>query len=415
MTLSLITTASSFTSTSHRSGCIDVTNDQYLTVSSSNAFRKFSLATGAQVGSDITVTTSGQAVALITPASAVVLCNGASHDFIEISSGYRQVVNPGAAFNITGSFSPTSSNSTNQYQIAANDNAGNIMYLRAANSLVKLVSAGQTFSTLSPQEPAGASFTCIIHKGNSHFLVGDDFGRIIEIDTNGTLIRTLDVPLGGTYTNKPPGSTVGTGPIINTMAYEDDILTIGTSHGLFTMQYSTKQITKYMPVLGSGYRVLSNMVSGVCVEGSNTSNSSSQATTIREIDCTIEPLTVRSRLYQSQVFTITSQIAINPNTGRGVQVYSSLSGSNNLIAFFNIIPRSSQLRTILVQPGGQDALFRLIVIDDGGVGARNIIIDTQAQSPYTYRTPTGKDLVELISVSVGDGSNTPWAFGRYLT
>ena len=52
------------------------------------------------------------------------------------------------------------------------------------------------------------------------------------------------------------------------MAYEDDILTIGTSHGLFTMQYSTKQITKYMPVLGSGYRVLSNMVSGVCVEGS---------------------------------------------------------------------------------------------------------------------------------------------------
>lgn len=415
MSISYLTTASSL-SYSIRDGYIDTVNDYFLFVTSTNLFKRYNLATGTQVGSDVTVTSSPQAVCLINSASAfVATTNATTHNFIEISSGYVQNV----TFTSSSACRTTNETSgTNAYQKMDVDPINQVaIYLRsAAATAICVVSSSQTGTNITvPLGPSSTNtFECIKYTRDGLFVIGTQHGRIVEINRAGTVQRVINVQesatllIGDDNTTTPSISF----PRVNAFAYGDDVLAVATTIGLFLYQYSTFKLIKYINTFeNSTYMCLSEMVSGE-VGFCSTTAFESQQLTVAELDLSVRPGHYEDQLFLSQTSQIMSQIRVSP-TGRGVAIYGTSVPSFNM-AFFTVTPRGSTTRTITVTRDGNNIPFRLITIDDtGGVGSRRIIWDTFAQSPYTYRVPLGKNLMELIKYE--EGTSAQWGYGRVTT
>lgn len=415
MTLALTTIASSgFSAATLRSGFVDTTTNVFMMVDSGNIFRRYNMTTGAQLGSNLTVNSGSQACCMINAASAVVInTTGTNHQFIEISSGYIQTVNGGGSSNTV-----SNSGSNTQHQlIALNPTASTALYIGQTNSNIVKVNTAQQFTINSVvAAPNGNTFTSIIYKGNNRWLAGNQFGHVIEIDDLGNTYYDLLVNPSPYVAIRNSSGAAPAGPKVSSLAYGDNLLLVSTDAGLFLYDYTTKTLIGSSTTTSNiGPIFLSEMYNGVVICSRNNSGVSTFGKSLFEVQCNNNSLVINDRIFfntaASNIMPC-NDVHVNPVTGTGVMEFSSSSAAN--VAFVTVTPPTSTTRTINVNPGGVHQQFRLITIDDTlGVGNRAILFDTFAQSPYTYRVATGKQVIELVKV--GYGTDATLGLGRYST
>jgi len=397
----------SLTSSTLQDGIADPSNNQiYFVESTLPSFRKYDMSTFGFIGSATCLSSPG-AICLINNASSVIASTSVTTvDFIENATNYR--TNKAGGLALAG-------NAKNQ-RIAADTASGIAFYVSStANKLVKLVGSPQSVTQITLPGVANFLPTCVILKSTGRWLVGGRFGKIYEINSSGNVVDELVVPLSP---NTGILSTTALGNLaidaISSMSYDNNMLLVGTEQALMLFDYSTKTLLKQMFIHQATNQpqnaVLCAAASGETVlSWSNAFGAGVENNLIQELDFTVAPFQLRDNLHTDSTNKIVST-GFNPTTALGF----ALQQTSEKIRIFSVVTRASTTRTFTVNPGGIDQKFRLILIDDsGGVGNASIILDTYAQSPATYRIPTGKTILELVKV--GQGTNALWDYSRYTT
>lgn len=382
-----------------RDAVTDTANNRVITVHSDNSLRAYSLSTLLQTFAATGLTSTPAGVCLINSASAAVAnFNVTTVDYVELSSGYHQAVAGGFA------------NTWERSQLIASDPASSIALIVGNSRTVARVQASPqvvtNFSITTPD--ANCIFQCIILRTTGCWLIGTNYGYVYEINAFGVITDQLRIELTPSI-----GTTVGVSlasmPVVGSLSYADNLLTVGTDEGIWIYDWSTKTLIKYSPATPGSTTancILSNTASGVCIQSYTTPNIGS---TFKELDIAVRPLYVRDSLWgPSNTATLCAGINTLTNVGWAIQPTASL------IHAFNVVPRASTLRTFTAQVGGIDQRCRLCLIDDtGGASGNFVFFDTYMQSPAVYRVPTGKNIIEFKKI--GDGITALWSGSSYLT
>lgn len=383
------------------SGCIDsVTdsvNNRVLTLHTDNSLRGYSLNTLLQTYVATGLTTQVRGMCVLNSASAVVMSNQTTVDYVELSTGYKQAVAGGVGSN------------TQRSQLLACDPASSIAMALPVfgKQVVKIQATPQTVSNTSlVVADINCVFQCIILKSPGRWLIGTNYGYVYEMDTNFNIVDQLRIRFETSV-----GTTLSVSliePYISNLSYADNLLTVGADLGVWVFDWTTKTQLKFSPASSTTTQfntILSNMSSGICLHGLQTNNKNAS---FKELDIAIRPLTVRDALGTNANSSVLN-LGINPITSVGWAIQS-----NNLLTAFTITPRPSTLRTFTAQIGGIDQKCRLSLIDDtGGAGSNFVCFDTIMQSPATYRVPTGKSIIEVKKV--GEGTTALWSGSSYST
>jgi hypothetical protein len=348
---------------------------------------------------------------MLNSASAVVVSNQNSVDFINMSNMYRQTVAGGAACYVGGT------GTSDKQQLVAADLSAGVALANGANSvastLVKITASPQAVSTFTiPVVGAGDNITAIILKSPGRWIVGTFYGNLFEIDSSGKVYDETSLSLISPEGGARQSSQLYINTVHN-MSYDNNLLLVSTPTGIFLLDWGTKTIIQSKAGIGATSTANAFQIcqgaSGVTLAGDMASLGSSQSF-IREVDYTIKPLTVSGVAVSNG--TPGAVVCVSPVSGIGAFISTNREGRA-----VTITPRDSTTRTIWVQSassGGTDQKARLTIIDDtAGVNNSFVILDTYMQSPATYRVPTGKTLMEIIKV--GNGSTATWDVSRYNT
>lgn len=377
----------------------DNVNNRIVTLHSDNSLRAYSMSTLLQTFAATGLTSSVRGTCLLNSASAVVISSATTIDYVELSSGFHHAVAGGIG---AGTARP---------QTIASDPASGIALAVPlfGHQLVKITATPQTVtnsSTLSVVDVNGV-FQCIILRTTGRWLVGTNYGYVYEYDSNFNLTDQLKVTL-----TPSTGTSLGVSfvePVITSLSYADNLLTIGSDQGVWVFDWSTKTQLKFAPASNTTTQVittLSNTSSGICLHSLIVNNKNAS---IKELDIAIRPLYVRDALGSNTVQGVVN-LGINTATSIGWAVQPNI----NLLTAFTITPRDSTLRTFTAQIVGIDQKCRLALIDDtGGAGNNFVCFDTIMQSPATYRVPTGKSIIEFKKVN--DGTTALWSGSSYST
>jgi hypothetical protein len=393
------------TSTTLQAGIADPSNGQvYIVESTGPTFRKYSLTTLAQVGSSVTCLSSPGAVCLINSASSVISSTGVSTvDFIENSSGYRTNVSGG---NTLGSF--------DNQRIAADTASGIAFYVTGtSNQLTRIVASSQTVSNITIQGCANFLPACIILRSTGSWLVGGRFGKIYEIDSNGNILNHIDVqyPISMSSLNTTSVSNLAI-ITISGMSYDGNLLYVETEHMQQVYDYSTGTMIWQMPInqaANTPAAVFCASASGETLVAWN-NITSTENNTVQEVDFTTSP--VQTITASGTFYTNATNKVVSTGFCAGTNLAFAVQQTAERIYVFNVVPRSTVVRTVTVQIAGVNQLARLMIFDDtSGTAVR--LLDTYFQSPGNYRLPTGRNIIEVVKV--GDGANALWDVSRYST
>lgn len=392
------------TSTIMRDGCTDETNNRVCIVdSSSTTFRAYSLNSPfTQFGSNTTCLTNPAAICLINTASAVIRSNSVTTtDFVELSTNYR--TNTGVS---VGGAVPA----TSKGQQCAGDTSLQVAFFASAtNQVITRVSIpANSIQSITIPNMSASNVTCVILKSSGRWLIGTSDGEIYEIDAAVNVIDSwhsnLMPSLGMQRSNLSiPASS------IQFMSYDNNILTFSDTDGnLFIMDWSTKaMLYQSHTALGNdkGY-CLSNGASGVTLISMDYANNTIKP--ISELDITVLPGTLRDTLFTDSAAPVCS-MGINTTNGK----CWAIQNTTEKIRVFTVTPRSTVTPTFTIQVN-TDVKAELLLLDDtNGQGTLQVILDTEVQSPGTYRLPSGKNLIACVKY--GEGSTALWELHRIAT
>jgi hypothetical protein len=356
------------------------------------------------------LTTTPYCGCMINSASAVVVSSNTTVDFVNMSNMFKQTVAGGATPSV-----PNALQSKQQF-VAADTSAGVAVANgsnSSSNTLMKITASPQAVSTFTiPNVGSTDNIQTVIFKSSGRWIVGTFFGNLFEIDSSGVVYGEMSLsPLAGETAGRQASPT--TANSIYQMSYDNNLLVVNTTIGLYLVDWGSKTILQSNQAFGTGASSpglqLCQGASGVTVI--TDSCLSNESTSIRELDCTIKPLTINS-VAIATLGSATPVISFSPT----YQI-SAYMDANNRAKSVSISPRASTTKTVWVQSassGGVDQQARLIIIDDtNGVNNSYVILDTVMQSPATYRIPTGRTLMELVKVN--NGANATWDVSRYST
>lgn len=191
-----------------------------------NKFRKYSLATLAASGADVTVMSQPSDICLVgNGASAAVVSNSTNQiNVIEISSGFNSAIVTNVQTTYTGTIGQ---------QIAFNRNTGTSLITRGTNQQLTLLNANNTCTLLTPASGlTGIKASVLITKtastGNGDdpvWIVGTNGGTILEITQIGVVTKLVTLP---TTPN------VGTAPVqvVTGLSYQFPYLLVATNFGV---------------------------------------------------------------------------------------------------------------------------------------------------------------------------------------
>jgi hypothetical protein len=335
---------------------------------------------------------------MITPTSALIVSSAVSTvDYIEIASGYRTNVSGGSA----------APNITAKSQIVAGDTTSGVAFGSSSTSqtLVRMTS-GESVSTITNFGYSNDIAQTIILKAPGRWLVGTSYGYIHEIDINGTIQDTCKLPLALSAGRNPSTGSLTALPIY-CMAYDNNMLLVGTDVATFLLDWSTKTVinSNSSQSITSASNIL--FCTGASGETIASHGTAVNATTnsLYELDFTIQPIQVRDQLYLD-FSTPVYCLSLSNNYATGF----SLDTSGHM-RVFTISARSTTTRTVsTLTPNTQAGLT---FISDPGVGLSQVLLDTYANLPGTYRVLTGQTIMELIKV--GAGAVAQWDCSRYST
>ena len=376
-----------------RDGCTDELNNQVIIVeSNSNTIRGYDLSTQAQNFS-WSVSTAPSCVSMLSTGIAAVGYSGTSViDFVQLSTGFRQ----------SGAAGTTSSTVKGQLMAADFSLGVGFMTSSTARQYFRFTYSsgpgGIVTSYVNSAINTSSQTNCVILKSTGRFLFGTTAGQVFEVNAGGEIVDIADfgnVPNAGNLS-----TSTNTANSINYLSYDNNLLLIGWAQGALTLvDWSTKEVL-YTQATGSQVpgTMLSAAASGVCISSRNyTTNTTSNVLFETDFTCGA-PISSSLPLFTDQTSAMLAA-GINATTGRGWALQTT-----PRIRIFDVTPRASTTRTITYQPLGSDVQFRLLVLDrTGGVGTATRLLDTYAQSPGTYRFPTGKTLI--VAVGYGEGAN----------
>lgn len=398
--MSLVFNTSTTITSAVRDGCVSEATNEAIVVTAAPDLRKFDMSTGSQNGGNITVLTSPGAVCLLTSASAFVMSTSSSTvDLVEIASGYRQnYASPGTAVvpaPLKG-------------QQCAGDIANGIAFgcSNTTGQLVKFVASTFLPSTTSPLWLAGQKAMTIIFKGSGNFIIGTNTGNIIEFDSAPNIVKQYHI-------NESPNSSLNSSiisPIVSGLSYDNNMLAVSTVQGfLYCFDHSTGEML-YKQKIGQSTSTTINgtalcaAASGVTLYGYQ--YTCGVANTIAEADFTVNAITIRDILY-SDITTQMVAFGINSTNNNAFAIQEA--AANRKVWFFTITPRDTTTRAFTCQyPSGTNVKADLVLFSET---TNQVILDTYAASPGTYRVPTGHTIKEIRVY--GEGTSAVIESNRY--
>jgi hypothetical protein len=380
-------------------------NNQLMIIDSANNLRFYNTATQTLLTTYGTQT-NPQGLTIINNASAI--CGSSSLttiNFIELSSGFTSTVSGGLVTNFTQKIQ----------QMAADPNSGVAFQTSSTvNTLVRISTSFAVTQIKIGEDFSNGNWSSVIFKSPGRFLIGSTQGTILEIDLAGNVQDSFRLSFqspmstsSGIYNQQTPGDP----PTANYLSYDNNLLQVITNQALFTIDWTTKTIIKTVPVNTS--TSTSGLPDLICQGSSGETlfsrNYTSSNRVVQEIDYTVSPTNTHGELYTNNTGVI-SLLTMSQTTGQAVAYQPAIPA----IYCFTVTPRATTTRTVTVNPGGINQKARLILIDDtGGVGNSFVFLDTNMQSPATYRVPTGKTIKEIVKV--GSGTGATWDMSSYST
>lgn len=395
-----------------RAGCVNEFNNSVLLVDTINGvIRQIDMATLTRIEPYCplsNVTPIG--IAMMSSASAIVCFSGLNTiDLVELSGGYKTT--HGVANSL-----PNESQTQARGQKIATDPINKIAAIISSSTSLNMFNA-INYTNYTPANftiKANTQLSTVIYKEPNRFLIGTTAGEIYEIDQFGSILKRMELANPNTNGN----NLTIMNPRIIAMSYDNNLLLVSTEPGLlYQIDWSTlTQLNMINSNCASQGYLLSNSASGTCL-GSLSPQLANNKVMI-ELDFTVgtgvavgkAPLLLPSN---KQII----DLGINRVTGKGwiVQQFQDTFISNTTpivasLTLVDVIPRDTVTRPFVFQNNGVHITARLILID---LSTSRVLLDTYAQSPGTYRVPTGKDVLELVKV--GDGATALWDVSRYTT
>lgn len=370
-----------------RAGCTNETDNQLIVVESTTpSLIIYNMDTQAQVARWGT-SSAPSCVSHVAPGVAAIGYSGTSViDFMQLSTGFRLSAAAGTT------------TSTVKGQLMAADLSLQLGFMVSSTSRnyfrFDYGAGGVVTSYLNSAINTSSTANCVILKSAGRWLMGTTAGQVIEINAGGEVVDIAD--FGNIPTSGNLSVSTNTSNAINALSYDNNMLLICWANGnMQLVDWSTKRVLADYP---NSLSMISHSASGVCLMGRNTTTTTT-SNCVLEVDFTTgAPISYANPLFTDSTSAILDA-GINTTTARGWALQST-----PRIRFFDVAPRASTTQTFTFQVAGDHVPFRLLCLDrTGGVGTATRLIDTYAQSPGTYRVPTGKTLI--VAVGYGEGAN----------
>ena len=394
-----------------RAGCVNEFNNSVLLVDTVNGnIRQIDMATLGRIEPYCPLSNvNPTGIAMLSSASAIVCFSGTSTlDVVELSGGYR------SSYGVPNSL-PSESQQQARGQHIATDPISKVAVIISGSVNINIFN-GVNFLGSTPTNftiKANTQTLCVIYKESNRFLVGTSGGEIYEIDQFGSSLKRMELVNPNTSGNQ----LTSMNPRIVAMSYDNNLLFVSTEPGIgYVIDWSTLTQLSTMSINAASQGLLiSNSASGTCIGSISPQLNNNKV--VVEFDFTSGTAAAGKNPLLLPSNTQIVDVGINRVTGRGyiVQQITSNFQSNAvpitaILTLTDITPRDTVVRPFINTDGGTHVKARIILID---LTVDEILLDTYAQSPGTYRVPTGKDVLELVKV--GDGATALWAVSRYTT
>ncbi len=357
------------------------------TVNATTLFRKYDQATLTNTLTvNATSSTAATGVALMNSASAVVSCTSANLLFIELSTGHRSTITTNAA---------ATQRSTAMQQIATNQSTLFGIATKSTTGSVTLIN-GSTFalSSLSIAGLTSQNATCVIAKtDSSNFFIGSSDGKVHEIDTAGTVIKSLTLPVTNRYGGALTSLQVGS------MAYYNNYLLVADTGGIVRLYDWTGGPTLLDQYFCTAWNLnqtimLSNAASGTCYMTTPQANNLYNHA-IHEVYFEKGEILVES--CWTGMFNSTTLIGTAQNTSGKMAMITTGTTSPCAMRVFNTTsPVKVNVLTRAQDPVSLDVPARVIRIRDAGIGRTFCESDiTIAAGASSYPCTADRNYIEL--------------------
>jgi hypothetical protein len=360
---------------------------------SSYFIRRYAAASGhAQQGSDFALPTGGTPVvanggiAMITNDKVLVLSGSNNNGYIVDLS-----TNTGAA--VASSTDRTGYSTFRPQQVAGQPSAGiaigislNVFKLCRVTSVGAATNINPTGSGWFTNE----FFTCIIPKGTTRFLLGTTHGRIIEIDTDGVIIKQYALP----ERRRTLEHTANTVRQITQLAYYSDYVVAVTHLGeLYLFDHDLGVVLQQQSNLcvssNNGSMFWLSEANGPSVYTAYGANPVIQ-TNIADVDMCLTPMKF------ADIACISG--AIRPTAINYCNGYIAVSRDNNNIYWFTTgSPRSVTLEPVTITDGASGVDGELIVVDDTVSPPQVMFATTVSENGRDVPVTSGKSSVLMVS------------------
>lgn len=357
------------------------------TINASTNFRKYDLATLTNTLTvNATSSTIGTGIALINSASAIMSCTSANLLFIELSTGYRSTITTNAA---------ATQRSVAMQQIAANQSTLFGIATKSTTGSVTLIN-GSTFalSSLTVSTLSGVNATCVIPKtGTSNFFIGSSDGKVHEIDTSGTVIKSLTLPVTNRYGGALTSLQVGS------MSYYNNYLLVADTGGIVRLYDWSGGPTLLDQYFCTAWNLnqtimLSNAASGTCYMTTPQANNLYNHA-IHEVYFEKGEILVES--CWTGMFNSTTLVGTTQNNSGKMAMITTGTTSPCAMRVFNVTsPVKVNVLTRAQDPVSLDVPARVIRIRDAGIGRTFCESDiTIAAGASSYPCTADRNYIEL--------------------
>lgn len=327
----------------------------------------------------LNVSLTGTGITMVNTATACISYATATVDFVNVNTGQRTTITSGTA---------GTTNSNYGQQIAGNINTGFAMATKTSG-VTFINSLTQAATALNPSSVfTGQNSTVITVKPTTNtWLVGSSKGQVYEINAQGALVQTLNLPITST-------STTATTQVVG-ISYASPNMACTTDRGELFIYNWTTQTLVYRALLGgwdgSAGALLCPAASGTCLIGRGLSTSINEIGELYFETC--DPTI--GQVFWNESNANSRAIGFEPS----LNIAWSIQNASNFmqIRTYNMSPTAKvNVDTRFQDPPGTDVAARIIRLRDDGIGILSIENDTNIPAAVTNISATdGKNYIEI--------------------
>jgi len=324
---------------------------------------------GQQTNTTVTTLSNPTGIVLATAASAVVSYFSSNIDIINVQTNQRTNITSGAA--------ATFAQFSGQQLAVSQASKVAIATRTGTGGVTKINVTTQALSTLSPSSLSGISSTCVIYNPDrDSFIVGTNSGKITEIDINGNVIKSFNIPNSPNVTS--PTVTI-TG-----LSYYNNILVCTTAHGLmYFYNYATlalNYISLCPPRSGSGpvTTSLCDSASGLTLMAKS-GTVAGRGTGVSEIYFNTPTPTIQTIF--SDTITSPISVGIQASLNKAYVLFENSTANKVQLRIFTLTsPQITTETTRSQDPFGVDVAARILRLRDDSIGTAFVEIDQSVSS-----------------------------------